>query len=193
MPILPFKTSADFRNWLLEHHNKETELWLVYYKKASGKPSVGYKEAVDEALCFGWIDGVRLAIDEETFKQRFTPRTKKSIWSQVNIKRIAELTAEGRMHASGISVFQNRDPKREKLYSAEQKDLKLDSASLKRFKANKKAWEFFASKPPSYQRPAIWWVMGAKKPETKEAHLQTLIQDSEAGRTLKHLTRKPKK
>lgn len=193
MPILPFKTSTDFRQWLLKNHDKEKELWIVYYKKASDKQTIKYKEAVDEALCFGWIDGVANAIDDVSYKQRFTPRTKKSIWSQVNIRRVAELTKAGRMHESGLMVFKNRDPKREKLYSAEQKDLAFDPLSLKRFKANKKAWAFFQSKPPSYQKPAIWWIVGAKKPETKEAHLQTLIQDSEAGRTLKHLTRKLKK
>lgn len=143
-----FKTSAALRAWLEKHHADTAECLIGFYKKASGKQSISYKEAVDAALCFGWIDGVRNAIDEDTWKQRYTPRTKKSIWSAVNLKRYKELLEEGLVHASGEAMFNARDPKRTDMYSSEQKkELVLDDAALKLFKANKMHGHFLNPSP----------------------------------------------
>ncbi len=176
-----FSNQSNFHQWLDKHHDRESELWVGFYKKQSGKPSVTYPEALDEALCYGWIDGVRKSIDEVSYKIRFTPRKAKSTWSLVNTKRVAELKRLGRMRASGLKAFENRDPKRSGIYSFENALRKLDAVYEKKFQSNKRAWAFFQAQPPGYQRTASWWVMSAKKEETRMRRLATLIGESEKG------------
>lgn len=182
-----FRSSDEFRKWLEANHDTASEVYVGFYKKASGKKGISYKEAVDQALCFGWIDTTVKGIDEERYMQRFTPRRKGSIWSAVNIKRVGELTEQGLMHPAGLKTFQTRDPTKQGLYSFENPPQDLPPEQEKRFKANKAAWGFFNEQPAGYKRAAIWWVVSAKREETKERRIQTLIDDSEAGRRLKHL------
>lgn len=186
-----FKTQTDFRKWLEKNGTSAVEIWVGFYKKDSGKATVTYKEAVDEALCFGWIDGIRKSIDEISYTNRFTPRKKKSTWSAVNIKRVGELKKLKRMKPPGLKVFEERDGKRANLYSFEQrKDPALPAGFIKQFKANKKAWNYFSSQAPWFQRTSIWWVISAKQDETKVKRLGILINDSEHERTISLLTRK---
>src|SRR5215471_20711767 len=185
-----FATPSAFRNWLEEHYDTAQELWVGFYKKSSGKPSITWPEAVDQALCFGWIDGVRKGIDDTSYTIRFTPRKPQSIWSAVNVKRAQELARLGLMRPAGLKAFEERDQKKSGIYSYEQrKSSQLDPAYEQQFKANKQAWEFFQSKPPSYQQPAIWWVMSAKQEETRRKRIARLIEDSAHGRTIPPLTR----
>lgn len=183
-----FETQDAFRKWLEKNHNKKDELWLAYYKKSSGKESITYKQAVDEALCFGWIDGIVKGIDEEKYCQRYTPRRPNSIWSAVNIKKIAELTKAGKMHETGLKAFNNRDLKQAGLYSFEQKEIIMPAAFLKKLKSNKNAWKYFNNMPKGYQKTATWWVISAKQESTRLRRLDTLIKDSEAGRKIALLT-----
>ena len=190
-----FATSEEFRAWLEQHHDTATELWVGLYKKRSGRPSITWPEAVDEALCVGWIDGVRKRIDDVSYAIRFTPRKPRSTWSAVNIARVAELARLGRMQPAGLQAFERRAPERVGIYSYEQrKTVELDGAAEKTFRANKKAWAFFQAQPPGYRQTAIWWVVSAKKEETRRTRLATLIDDSAHGRTIRQLTRptKPK-
>src|SRR5918999_6276181 len=158
-----FATPADFRAWLERHHETVGELLVGFYKKDSGRPSITWPESVDEALCFGWIDGVRRTIDDESYSIRFTPRRARSIWSNVNVNRVAELTKLGRMHPSGLRVFEARDPKRSGIYAYEgpkREELeKLSPAFIKKFKANVKAWAFFEAQAPYYQKAISRYVM----------------------------------
>ena len=183
-----FETQAEFRAWLEAHHDKASELWLGIRKKGSGLPTVTYREAVDEALCFGWIDGLAKSIDDTSYRQRFTPRRKGSIWSAVNIARVGELTRLGRMHPAGLAVFRQRDPAKTNRYSFEQENVELAAPYEAQFRANEQAWAFFQGQPQSYRKPAIWWVMSAKRPETQEKRLATLITDSAEGRRIAPLT-----
>ena len=182
-----FASSDAFRKWLERNHDRKDELWVGLYKKASGKGGLTYREAVDQALCFGWIDGISKSIDDISYRQRFTPRRKGSIWSAVNIKRVGELTDQGLMHPSGVATFENRDRTKQGLYSFENEPRSLEEEQEKRFKANERAWGFFQAQPPGYKRNAIWWVVSAKRDETKQRRLATLIEDSAAGRRVKHL------
>jgi uncharacterized protein YdeI (YjbR/CyaY-like superfamily) len=184
-----FKTPAAFRRWLERHHGRARELWVGFYKKDSGLGGITYQEALDEALCFGWIDGVRKSIDAESFGQRFTPRTKRSIWSAVNIRRVGELKKDGRMHEAGLQVFESRDPRRQQLYAYEQASgaAQFDAPLARQFKANRRAWTFFESQAPWYRRVTTWWVVSAKKPETRQKRLAQLIDDSAAGRRIGQL------
>ena len=177
-----FKTPGQFRGWLEKHHSKETELWLGMHKKGSGRPSVTYKEALDEALCFGWIDGVRKSIDAESFVQRFTPRKAKSYWSAVNTKRAQELIAAGRMAPPGLAAFERRDKSATAKYSFERETAAFDAASLKKFRANRAAWSFFSEQAPYYRRLMAHWITSAKKEETRASRLAILVADSAAGR-----------
>jgi len=180
-----FRRPQDFRAWLEQHHDTERELWVGYYKKGSGKASITWAESVDEALCFGWIDGVRKSIDEERYMIRFTPRRIGSNWSVVNIERVAALSKERRMRPAGRKAFEARREDRSGIYSYEQRDqAMLDPAFEKRFRAKKKAWASFEAMPRSYRQAAIRWVMTAKKEETRERRLATLIEDSAAGRRI---------
>ena len=188
-----FKSLNELHKWFQKNHGKTSEVWIGFYKVNSGKKGISYKEAVDEALCFGWIDGIRKGLDKESYVNRFTPRKKSSNWSHVNIKRINELIEEGRVQPVGLAVFKERTKERSGLYSFEQNSHKLSPAFEKKFKVNKKAWNYFTSKAPWYQRTSIHWVMSAKQEATMLRRLDTLINDSENERTIALLTREPKK
>jgi uncharacterized protein YdeI (YjbR/CyaY-like superfamily) len=184
-----FATPTEFRGWLEKHHDEAEELWVGFHKKDSGKPSITWPEAVDEVLCFGWIDGQRKSIDDTSYAIRFTRRKARSIWSAVNLKRVPELAREGRMHTAGRNAFEQRVTERSRIYSYEQRRAaQLEDAHEKRFRANRKAWDFFQAAPPSYRKAAIWWVTSAKAEETKLRRLAKLIDDSEHGRTVPPLT-----
>ena len=184
-----FATPADLGAWFAENHAREGELWVGFHKRGSGRPSITWAEAVDEALCVGWIDGLTKRVDETSYKIRFTPRKARSTWSLRNVERVAELTEQGRMLPAGIEAFERRTADNTGIYSFEQETVELAPAYERELKANAKAWEFFSSKPPSYRRPAINWVMSAKREETRLRRLATLIEDSAEGRTIKPLTR----
>ena len=189
MPVVVFNSGKEFRKWLEENHATENELWLGFYNQSSKKTSITYREALDEALCFGWIDGVRKSVNETTYKQRFTPRKHKSYWSAINIKRVGELTKLGRMAPAGLRAFERRTSDSEK-YSFESRPKKLPTVYEKQFKANAEAWKFFRAQAPWYQRTASFWVASAKKAETRQRRLATLIRDSAAERRLGVLTPK---
>ncbi|MFZ0452260.1 MAG: YdeI/OmpD-associated family protein [Ignavibacteriaceae bacterium] len=176
-----FKEPKDFRQWLEQNHTKYNELWVGYYKKSSGKRSIDWPQSVDQALCFGWIDGLRKSIDEESYKIRFSPRKSGSIWSAVNLKRAEELIELGLMQPAGLEAFKNKDEKKINRYSFERENVKLDKEYEKKFKSNKKAWDFFQSMVPSYRKPSLWWLMSAKQEETRLKRLNILISCSEAG------------
>jgi uncharacterized protein YdeI (YjbR/CyaY-like superfamily) len=175
------------------HHATEQELWVGYYKKDSGKPSITWPESVDEALCFGWIDGLRKSIDAMSYMIRFTPRKPRSAWSAVNINRVAELTQLGKMQPAGLKAFAERAEDRSEIYAYEnRKQAALNEADERRFRANEDAWEFFQAQPAGYRSTAIWWVITAKKEETRQSRLNRLIEDSAHGRTVRELTRPQK-
>jgi uncharacterized protein YdeI (YjbR/CyaY-like superfamily) len=181
-----FKTPAAFRKWLERNHDKADELLVGYYKKGSGKPSITWPESVDEALCFGWIDGIRRTIDDESYSIRFTPRRARSVWSNVNTNRVAELEKQGRMHEAGRRAFAARDVKRSGIYSFEErkKAMTLAPEYERMLQANSKAWAFLQSQAPYYQRMAALYVMSAKKEETRLRRLARLIDDSTKGRRI---------
>ncbi len=189
MDIVFFESPADFRVWLEANHDKAQEVWVGYHKKGSGKPSITWPESVDQALCFGWIDGIRKSVDDTRYTNRFTPRKPRSTWSAVNIKRVEELTKQGLMHPAGLKVFQERKEEKSAIYSYEQADAKLDDAFEQQFRANKQAWDFFQAQAPWYQKAAIWWVVSAKQEATRAKRLAQLIEDSGQGRTVPPLTR----
>lgn len=189
MQIKFFATPAALRKWLEKNHDKTHELWVGFYKKSSGKSSITWPEAVDQLLCFGWIDGVRKSVDDESYAIRVTPRKPRSVWSAVNLKRVEELTKMGLMHPAGLAVFQARDLKKSGLYSFENRPQKLAPKYEKQMRVNKKAWEFFQAQPPWYRRTASWWVLSAKKEETRLKRLATLIADSAQGKTIAPLKR----
>jgi uncharacterized protein YdeI (YjbR/CyaY-like superfamily) len=189
MGIAFFKSSDEFRAWLEENHAKAQELWLGFFKKSAPEKGITYQEAVDQALCYGWIDGVRKGLDETSYTIRLSPRKPRSIWSAVNLKRFGELAELGQVRPPGHKVFEERDQKRSGLYSYEQRNAGLDSSYQKQLEANEKAWAFFRAQPPWYQRTASWWVMSAKKEETRLKRLAALIEDSEHERTIAPLTR----
>jgi len=174
-----FANQAEFRRWLEANHDKNSELLVGFHKKDSGKKSITYPEALDEALCFGWIDGVRKSLNESSYTIRFTPRKPNSIWSLVNKRKVEELIKRGRMHNSGLKAFELRDPKKTGIYSFENRPRELAAELKKKFRANKNAWEFFQKQPPGYQRVCIFFVMGAKQEQTRLRRLQTLITSSE--------------
>jgi len=177
-----FKTPAEFRAWLAKNHTSEKELHVGYYKKNSGRPSITYSESVDQALCFGWIDGVRHAIDDVSYTVRFTPRKPRSIWSTINLKKVAALTKQGLMHPAGLKACEARSEDRSEIYSFEKKrKQQLDPAFAKKLKSSKKAYDFFSSQIPSYQRTVIHWIMSAKQEETRVRRLNQLISDSQNG------------
>jgi uncharacterized protein YdeI (YjbR/CyaY-like superfamily) len=175
-----FQSAAEFREWLVQHYASERELLLGFHRKNAGR-GITYSEALDEALSFGWIDGVRKRIDSESYTIRFTPRKLRSIWSAVNIKRAEELIAQGRMHSSGLRVFQERDEKRSRLYSYEREAVKLAPSLDALLRANRKASQFFDAQPAGYKRTAVFWIMRAKKEETRARRLAHLIERSASG------------
>jgi len=176
-----FPSSTLFRKWLEKNHAKKTELLVGFYKVGSGKPSMSWSQSVDEALCFGWIDGIRKSIDENSYSIRFTPRKPNSIWSAVNVKKVEKLTAQGRMHEAGIKSFQFLNEKKSKIYTHEIGDISLSNEYLKIFKKNKKAWTYFSALAPGYYKLSVNWVMSAKQKTTQLKRLDILINDSEAG------------
>ena len=182
-----FATPLAFRKWLQEHHEHAKALLVGFYKVGSGKPSMTWPESVDEAICFGWIDGIRRSIDEERYCIRFTPRKSGSIWSAVNIKKVETLTKLGLMQPAGIAAYAKRSENKSAIYAYEKAPVELEKAFENRFKANTKAWSFFKSLPPSYQRTAIHWVMNAKQVATRLKRMQDLISDSEEGLKIKPL------
>jgi len=182
---LYFETAADFRAWLAGHHATANELGVILHRKASGKPTMTWSEAVDQALCFGWIDSIARRIDETSRVQRFTPRKAKSNWSAVNIKKVGELTALGLMKPAGLAAFARREEARSGVYSYENRHLAaLDREREATFKAQEAAWNFFSEQPPSYRQTAIYWVMNAKREETRTRRLARLIEESAARRRL---------
>ena len=180
-----FAGSDDFRGWLEKHHQTITEQWVGFHRKSSGRVSITWPEAVDEALCFGWIDGLRKTIDTGSYKIRFTPRRPSSIWSAINIARMTELILEGRVRLAGMTAFQKRTPAKSHVYSYEnRKTAILSSAATKLFRTESAAWKFFQQQSKSYRQTAIWWVVSAKRPQTQKNRLQRLIASSKAGRRL---------
>jgi uncharacterized protein YdeI (YjbR/CyaY-like superfamily) len=178
-----FDSPAAFRAWLEKHHATAKELLVGFHKRHTGKPSMTWPESVDEALCFGWIDGIRKSVDEERYTIRFTPRKPKSNWSNVNVRRVGELTELGRMTPAGRRVFEERDAKRE--YSYEETRRREFSPEIeKKFRAKKKAWAFFEAQPPGYRRTITFYVMSAKKEETRLSRLNRVIDASAAGRRI---------
>jgi uncharacterized protein YdeI (YjbR/CyaY-like superfamily) len=184
-----FKTQSDLRKWFESNHTKLDEQWIGFYKIKTGKPSIIWSQSVDEALCFGWIDGIRKSIDENSYKIRFTPRNPKSNWSKVNINRVNELTTLGLMRPAGLEIFNKRDADKSNRYSFERENVKLTKEFEAQFRKNKSAWEFFQLMPVSYRKPAIWWVMSAKRPETQLKRLETLISDSASNQKIPPLRR----
>ena len=180
-----FPTSEDFRKWLKAHHENARELWVGFHKKGSGRPSITWPESVDEALCVGWIDGLRKTIDAESYKIRFTPRKATSNWSAVNIGRVQELTRLGRMRPAGVKAFELRTEEKSGIYAYEnRKSAVLGAAAEKRFQSRPKAWAFFQKQPAGYRNLAAWWVISAKREETRQQRLEKLIAQSEAGKRL---------
>ena len=185
-----FATPAAFRAWLAKHHETSRELLVGFYKKGSGTPSITWPESVDEALCVGWIDGVRRRIDDVSYSIRFTPRKARSNWSAVNVARVAELTREGRMRPAGLAAFEAREAARTGIYAYEQrKSAAFDADAERTFRANARAWDFFQSQPPGYRQLTTWWVISAKREETRRKRLTTLIADSAAERRIRGLER----
>lgn len=176
-----FETEADFRRWLAANHDKADELLVGFWKKGSGKPSIDWPQSRDQALCFGWIDGVRKSIDDERYTIRFTPRRRGSIWSKVNIARFDALKADGRMTSAGERAFEENAGRRE-VYAYERPLAEFSKEETALFRRNKAAWADWEKRPPSYRKVILNWVTSAKKPETRERRLATLIEDSAAGR-----------
>jgi uncharacterized protein YdeI (YjbR/CyaY-like superfamily) len=183
-----FTTQEHFRKWLEKNYNKATELFVGFYKVNSGKPSMTWSQSVDQAICFGWIDGVRKSIDKDSYFIRFTPRKPTSIWSAINIKKVEDLIKQGLMQPAGLASFKLRKESKSKIYAYEKEAVKLSDDFEKKFKANKKAWEFFQSLPPSYKKHALYWVMTSKQEATAIKRLEELITDSEARRKIKKLS-----
>ena len=188
-----FAKAADLRKWLQQNHATADDLWVGMYKKHTGKPSVTWPELVDQVLCFGWIDGIRKSIDDESYMIRITPRRNGSIWSRINIIRANELIEAGLMQPAGAKVFAERDPRKTERYSFEQTDVTFAPAQLKAFKKNKLAWRYFQAQPVSYRRPATWWVISARQAATQERRLAQLIADSAAGQRIAPLRPTPRK
>lgn len=179
-----FRTPAAFRKWLLAHHATKKELWVGFYKKHSGKPSITWPESVDEALCFGWIDGIRKRIDEDSYKIRFSPRKPTSIWSSINTKRAGELIKQRLMQPAGLKAFKARRENRSGIYAYEQRSSELVEPYAATLKRNKTAWKFFQAQPPSYRKVINWWIVSARQEETRLRRLSKLIEESAAGRRL---------
>lgn len=176
-----FSVPEQFRQWLEKNHDRVDELLVGFHKKDSGKKSVTYPQALDEALCFGWIDGVRRSLDETSYTIRFTPRKPRSIWSNVNVRHAERLKKEGRMAEPGLRAYALRDPKRTGIYAFENEAREFSPEFEKKFRSNKRAWEFFQSEPPSIRRVCIFWVMNAKKEETRLRRLENLIASAAKG------------
>jgi uncharacterized protein YdeI (YjbR/CyaY-like superfamily) len=176
-----FPTPSAFRKWLTTNHAKSKELWVGFYKKNSGKPSITWPESVDEALCFGWIDGIRKTIDEESYQIRFSPRKTTSIWSAVNMRNVERLIKEKRMRPAGLKAFELRKDNRSQIYAYEQRSPELVEPYAAQFKRNQKAWDFFQAQPPGYRKVMNWYVLSAKQEETRLKRLKRVIEASANG------------
>jgi uncharacterized protein YdeI (YjbR/CyaY-like superfamily) len=187
-----FESPADFRSWLEKHHATARELWVGFHKKSSGKPSLTWPESVDEALCFGWIDGIRYSVDTERYRIRFSPRRPDSHWSSVNLRRARALLRQGRMRPAGLKALRRGSAARRTGYSYENRPATLPPRYLKQLKANRKAWRFYEGQPPWYRRTATWWILSAKQEPTRLRRLTRLIQHSEREEPIPPLTRRPK-
>ena len=191
--VTHFASADAFRSWLARNHDRARELLIGFYKKASGRGGLTYREALDLALAYGWIDGVRKRIDEASYTIRFSPRTANSIWSAVNRRRVEQLIADGAMAAPGLAAYQSRTARRSGRYSYEQRPTVFEPADETTFRANRKAWTFFEAQPPGYRRTAIWYVVSAVKEETRQRRLATLIQECADGRRIGIVTGTTKK
>jgi uncharacterized protein YdeI (YjbR/CyaY-like superfamily) len=178
MKINYFKSPSEFRRWLEKNHGTMRELWVGYYKKSSGQPSMTWPESVDEALCFGWIDGIRKSLDDLRYTIRFTPRKRGSVWSAANIKRAEDLRDRGLMEQRGIAAFNARKENKSGIYSYEQRSDKLNAPYDERLRQNKTAWNFFYAQPPSYRKAVSWWVVSAKQEATRLKRLEKLMKES---------------
>jgi uncharacterized protein YdeI (YjbR/CyaY-like superfamily) len=177
--VMFFNSQHEFRNWLESHHERETELIVGFYKVDSGKPSMTWSQSVDQALCFGWIDGVRRSIDKESYCIRFTPRKKNSNWSAVNIKKVDELIKAGLMKPAGIKAFSFRKEDKSEIYSYENEASILAPDYVVQFKANSFAWDFFMKQAPSYRKAVLQWIMSAAQEKTRQVRLEKTIRESE--------------
>jgi uncharacterized protein YdeI (YjbR/CyaY-like superfamily) len=184
MKITFFPTPSDFRKWLARHHQTEQELQVGFYKKHTDKQSITWPESVAQALCFGWIDGIRRSIDENSYTIRFTPRKRTSIWSAVNIKMANQLIKDGLMQPAGLEAFKARRENKSGIYAYEQRSASIPEPYLSTLKKNKSAYEFFEAQPASYRKVISWWIVSAKKEETRLSRLEKLIAESAAGRRL---------
>lgn len=185
-----FATPADFRTWLKKNCDTETVLWVGYFKKATGKPSATWEETVDEALCYGWIDGVRRSLNEESYVIRFSPRKPKSVWSRRNIERVEALEIEGRMKTAGLDAYAHKDVHADSGYAVGDRPEDLPQEMITQFKKYSVAWIFYTSQPPSYRKQTTAWITSAKREETQQRRLATLINDSADGIRIKQLRRK---
>jgi uncharacterized protein YdeI (YjbR/CyaY-like superfamily) len=183
-----FATSARFRAWLEGNHDRAPELWVGFHRKGSGKPSISWPKAVDQALCFGWIDGIRKRVDDTSYMNRFTPRRPTSTWSAVNVKRALELIELGLMAPAGMRAFEARRDNRIGIYSYEQRPQELPAKYARPFRANARAWKAWRAMPPGYRKAATWWVISAKRDETRERRLTTLIETTARGERIPALT-----
>ncbi len=179
--VIFFESPEELRDWFDAHHETATDLWLGSYRKATGKPSVSWSDAVDEALCVGWIDSIRKRLDDTRSAQRFTPRRKGSTWSAINVAKVADLTAQGRMRPAGLAAFERRTAANTAVYSYERPEASLSDAELERFRAVPAAWADWERRPPSYRRAVMYWVTSAKGADTRTRRLEALIADSAAG------------
>lgn len=179
-----FSEESEFRQWLQENHDSEEELWVGYYKKATDVPSITWPQSVDQALCFGWIDGIRKSLDEKRYMIRFTPRRPKSIWSAVNLKRFKELKAQGQVEQAGLDTFKHRSVKKSGRYSYERDKAKLTPEYRAKLKEHEKAWAYFNALPPSARKASVWWIMSAKRESTRRRRLAVLIGSSEKGQKI---------
>jgi uncharacterized protein YdeI (YjbR/CyaY-like superfamily) len=188
--VIFFERPEDMRDWFDAHHATATELWHGSYKKATGRPTVTWSQAVDEALCVGWIDSVRYSLDAERSAQRFTPRRPGSNWSAVNVGKVAELIAAGRMRPAGLAAWEARRPERTAVYGYEQDELAtLTDEDEGRVRADPAAWADWEARPPSYRRSVVHWITSAKRPETRARRLAELVAESAAGRLVKPFRR----
>jgi uncharacterized protein YdeI (YjbR/CyaY-like superfamily) len=183
-----FRSAAELRAWFERHHDAAPELWVGFYKTGSGKRGVTYPESVDEALSFGWIDGIRKSLDEDRYTNRFSPRKPTSNWSARNVERVRELISLGRMRPAGLAAFESRTKERTGIYSYEQRPQDLPAPYRRKMQANPKAWEFWRSVAPSYRKAATWWVVSAKREDTRARRLATLIETSASGERIPPLT-----
>jgi uncharacterized protein YdeI (YjbR/CyaY-like superfamily) len=182
-----FDSAEDFRRWLEENHLTAPELWVGYHKKGSGRGGLTYSQAVDEALCFGWIDGRVRSLDAHSYANRYSPRRSGSIWSTVNVRRVGELMTQGRMQPAGIRAFEARTEARTGVYSYENRPADLPAELAASFRQNGAAWDFFSRQTPSYRRQATWWIVSAKRPQTRARRLAAVIEKSAAGERIDQL------